>query len=142
MCNSLLTLTRNFVTKNVFFKTFCKTKLETDLMRNLISCCPCPWASVAKMSSKSDLPFVSYRDDKSDTFFTLTCNFVKKQCFSKNSEKKSGDKNLYENLISCCSCPWASVAKFSSKSDHPLVSYRDDKGGTFFLTNTQFRKNA
>ena len=63
-------------------------------------------------------------------------------CFSKNSAKKSWNKNLYANLISSCPCPWASVAKFSSKSDHPFVSYRDDKGGTFFDTNTQFRKKC
>ena len=75
-------------------------------------------------------------------FFTLTRDFVKKQCFSKNSAKKSWDKNLYANLISCCPCPWASVAKFSSKSDHPFVSYRDDKGGTFFTLTHNFVKNS
>ena len=56
-------LKRNFV-KNAFFKKFYKKKLKTDLTRNLISSCPCPWASVAKFTAKSDHPFLSNRVDK------------------------------------------------------------------------------
>ena len=60
--NSLLTLTCNFV-RNAFFKKNLQKKLKTDLTRNLISSCPCPWASVAQFSAKSDHPFLRYRAD-------------------------------------------------------------------------------
>ena len=117
------TLTRNFVKmrKNMFFLKILKKRLMTDLTRNLISCGPYSWASVAKFASKSDYWFLSYRDDMGGTFFYIKTQFRKKRVFQKILQKKL-ESDLTQNRTSSGPCPWASVAKFSAKSDNPFLS--------------------
>ena len=95
--------------------------------QNVVKCGPCPWASVAKFASKSDHRFLSYRDDMGGTFFYIKTQFRKNAFFKKFCKKKLMTLTT-QNLISSFPCPWASVAKFTAKSDHPFLSYSVYKG--------------